>query len=76
MWKPFDERFQNILQKIAIHQKIVKEELQLANIQGLRFIIDQEFVHQTSAQVELQHLVEEMDEKFGHHAQCMSDFPV
>lgn len=58
-----------------MHQKIVKEELQLANMQGLRSIIDQESSRQTSAQMQLQRLVEDMDEKFSHHAQCTGQFP-
>lgn len=36
MWKPFDVRFQDILEKIKLDQKIVKEELQFASMGGLK----------------------------------------
>lgn len=36
MWQPFNARFQNILDKIKLDQKIVKEELQFASMGALR----------------------------------------
>lgn len=36
MWQPFDVRFQNILEKIKLDQKIVQEELQFASMGSLK----------------------------------------
>lgn len=36
MWKPFDVRFQDILEKIKLDQKIVQDELQFASMGGLK----------------------------------------
>ena len=36
LWKPFDLRFQEILERIALRQKVVNEELQLCKLNEIQ----------------------------------------
>lgn len=36
LWKPFDVRFQEILERIALRQKVVNEELQLCKLNEIQ----------------------------------------
>jgi hypothetical protein len=36
LWKPFDLRFQEILERIALRQKVVNEELQLYKLNEIQ----------------------------------------
>ena len=39
LWKPFDVRFQEILERITLRQKVVNEELQLCKLNEIQSFI-------------------------------------
>jgi N-glycosylase/DNA lyase len=42
VWKPFELRFQKVLDEIALHKEIVREELQFASTGALRTVLMQD----------------------------------
>jgi len=58
MWKPFDLRFQNVVEKINFHQAIVKEELEFAamgkiqdEIEGLKEVQAEQATQRAQAEI-------------------------
>lgn len=49
MWQPFDARFQNLLEKIKLDQKIVQEELQFASMGNLKTTMQNAAVREREA---------------------------
>lgn len=39
-WKPFDARFQDLLQDFAFHEKLLKDELVVAQLQDVRTVME------------------------------------
>jgi hypothetical protein len=53
LWKPFDVRFQEILERIALRQKVVNEELQLCRLNEIQTSIGRVYQASNDASEEM-----------------------
>jgi hypothetical protein len=72
LWRPFDVRFQEMLERMAFHQKALEDELKLAGMEDLRSTLRAQADRADDARAEVRRnakLSEEADKKLSEEMQ-------
>jgi hypothetical protein len=52
LWRPFENRFQDILERMSFHQMVLKDELNLASMKALQSTLNVEYGRADDARLE------------------------
>lgn len=72
LWRPFDVRFQELLERMTFHQKVLEDELKLAGMEDLRSMLRAQADRTDDARAEVRRnakLSEEADKKLSEEMQ-------